>query len=171
MDTLDRMRRRFEVEEFYYEEAAMLDERRYRDWLALFTDDAHYWMPIRRTTTAKETGGEFSSPDGMAYFDDDRATLEIRVRKLESGYSWSEDPPSRTRRFITNVRVLADLGHELTVECNFHLYRTRLESDVDSWIGLRRDVLRRVGGSFRIAGRKIFLDQTVLFSRNLSSFF
>jgi biphenyl 2,3-dioxygenase subunit beta len=75
------------------------------------------------------------------------------------------------RHLITNVRVVADDGHELQVESNFHVYRTRLRSEEDSWIGLRRDLLRRVDGSFRIADRKIFLEQTVLLSRNLSNFF
>jgi biphenyl 2,3-dioxygenase beta subunit len=72
---------------------------------------------------------------------------------------------------IHNVRVLAVDGEELTVESNFHLYRTRLESDEDSWIGRRRDRLRRVDGALRIAGRHVFLDQTVILSRNLSNFF
>ena len=97
--------------------------------------------------------------------------LETRVRKLETGYAWAEDPPSRTRHFVTNIRVIGEDGNDLTVESNFHLYRTRLNSEEDSWIGLRRDVLRRVDGSFRIADRKIFIEQTVILSRNLSNFF
>ena len=171
LNLLARMQRQFELEQFYFEEAAMLDERRYADWVELFTDDTHYWMPIRRTRTINELDKEFSSPEGMAYFDDDKAMLETRVRKLETGYAWAEDPPSRTRHFVTNVRVIGEEGNELTAESNFHLYRTRLNSEEDSWIGLRRDVLRRVDGSFKIADRKIFIDQTVLLSRNLSNFF
>ena len=62
-------------------------------------------------------------------------------------------------------------GEELTVESNFHLYRSRLETDQDSWIGRRRDVLRRVDGQLRIAKRHIFLETTLLQSRNLSNFF
>ena len=72
---------------------------------------------------------------------------------------------------ITNVRVVEDAGSELSVESNFHLYRTRLKSEEDSWIGSRRDVLRRTGDSFLIAKRTIMLEQTVLLSRNLSNFF
>jgi biphenyl 2,3-dioxygenase beta subunit len=93
------------------------------------------------------------------------------VAKLNSGRSWAEDPPSRTRHLITNVRVVRDSGRELEVESNFHVYRTRLNSEESSWIGSRRDLLRRVEGSFQIADRKIFLEQTVLLSRNLSNFF
>jgi biphenyl 2,3-dioxygenase beta subunit len=107
----------------------------------------------------------------MALFDDDKTLLETRVKKLATGYSWSEDPPSRTRHIITNVRVLEQNGDEITVEANFHLYRTRLEADEDSWIGRRRDVLRRVDSELRIAERRVFLEQTLIKSRNLSNFF
>src|SRR6266550_8306316 len=121
---LARMQRQFEIEQFYFDEAAMLDECRYADWVELFTDDTHYWMPIRRTRTINELDKEFSSPEGMSYFDDDKAMLETRVRKLETGYAWAEDPPSRTRHFVTNIRVIGEDGNDLTVESNFHLYRT-----------------------------------------------
>ena len=170
-DVLEKMKLQYQVEDFYREEAATLDERRYADWILLFTDDTHYWMPIRRTRTVNELDKEFSKPGEMAYFDDDKAMLESRVRKLETGYAWAEDPPSRTRHLIGGVRILKDDGNELTVESNFHLYRTRLNSEEDSWIGMRRDQLRRDGDTFKIADRKIFLEQTVILSRNLSNFF
>ena len=94
---LDRMLLQHEVEQFLYAEAALLDARRYRDWLALLADDVHYWMPIRRTMTSAELDREFTRLGDMAYFDDDREMLEMRVRKLEAGSAWSEDPPSRSR--------------------------------------------------------------------------
>jgi len=161
----------YEVERFYYDEAALLDAHRYEDWLALFADDAHYFMPIRRTRTQRELGKEFTQPGEMAFFDDTKQSLTGRIIKLKTGKAWAEDPPSRTRHLITNIRILKDDGHTLDVESNFHLYRTRLNSEESSWIGSRRDVLRRVAGSFQIADRKIFLEQTVLLSRNLSNFF
>jgi biphenyl 2,3-dioxygenase beta subunit len=107
----------------------------------------------------------------MAFFDDTKVLLAGRIKKLRSGRSWAEDPPSRTRHLITNVRILKDDGRTFEVESNFHLYRTRLNSEETSWIGSRRDVLRRVEGCFQIVDRKIFLEQTVLLSRNLSNFF
>ena len=161
----------YEVERFYYDEAALLDAHQYEEWLALFSDDAHYFMPIRRTRAKRELDQEFTQPGEMAYFSDTKTLLAGRVEKLKSGRSWAEDPPSRTRHLITNVRIVKDNGRTLEVESNFHLYRTRLNSEETSWIGSRRDVLRRVKGSFQIADRKIFLEQTVLLSRNLSNFF
>ena len=168
---LEAMYRQYEVEQFYYEEAALLDDRRFTEWLALLAADIHYWMPIRRTVMADDLENEFTKPGAMAYFDDDKALLEARVKKLATGFSWSEDPPSRTRHNVTNIRVVACEGDEITVESNFHLYRTRLESDEDEWIGRRRDVLRKVDGELKIAKRHLFLEQTVLQSRNMSNFF
>ena len=161
----------YEVERFYYDEAALLDAHQYEKWLTLFSDDAHYFMPIRRTRAKRELDQEFTQPGEMAYLSDTKTLLAGRVEKLKSGRSWAEDPPSRTRHLITNVRIVKDNGRTLEVESNFHLYRTRLNSEETSWIGSRRDVLRRVEGSFQIADRKIFLEQTVLLSRNLSNFF
>ena len=167
----ERMLLKHEVEEFLFLEADVLDSRRYEDWLDLLTEDIHYWMPVRRTTTAREAGREFTKPGGVAFFDDDFATLKMRVDRMLLGGAWAEDPPSRTRRLIANVRIVDRTEDEVTVSSNFQLYRTRLASEEDSWIGRREDVLRRVDGEFRLARRHIFLEQTVILSQNLSSLF
>jgi biphenyl 2,3-dioxygenase beta subunit len=161
----------YAVEQFLYAEAALLDARKYREWLGLLADDIHYWMPIRRTVTLADIDREFTKPGEMAYFDDNRDVLEMRVRKLEAGSAWSEDPPSRSRHFVSNVRVLEVAGGEITVEACFHLYRSRLNSEETSWFGRRVDVLRRDGESFRLARRHIFLDQTVILATNMSTIF
>ena len=153
MSLAERALLQYEVEQFLYEEAALLDARRYRDWLGLIADDIHYWMPIRRTVTISDLDREFTKPGYMAFFDDDRELLEMRVKKLEAGSAWSEDPPSRSRHFVANVRITDVAGEEITCDVAFHLYRTRLESEVDSWVGRRTDVLRREGGGFRIVKR------------------
>lgn len=159
------------VEQFYYTEAALLDNYELEKWVALFSDDTHYFMPIRRTRLRRELDLEFTKPGQAAYFDDDKTTLMIRQQKFATGTAWAEDPPSRTRHLITNIRITEDRGEELDVESYFHVYRTRLRSDVDSWVGRRLDTLRRHNGSFLIARRHILLDQTVLLSRNLSTLF
>jgi len=167
----ERVLLQYEVEQFLYAEAALPDARRYRDWLTLVTDDIHYWMPIRRTVTLSDLDLEFTKPGAVAYFDDDRQLLEMRVKKLESSSAWSENPPSRSRHMVSNVRITDVTGEEITAEASFHLYRTRLNSEVDSWVGRRVDVLRRHDGSFRLARRHIFLDQTVILSTNMSTIF
>lgn len=171
MSRSERTALQYEVEQFLYDEAALLDARKYREWLGLVTDDIHYWMPIRRTVTKKDLDLEFTKPGDMAFFDDDRTVLEMRIKKLEASSAWSEDPPSRSRHFVSNVRVLEVRGDEITVDVCFHLYRTRLNTDVDSWVGRRTDVLRRSPNGFKIARRHIFLDQTVIVSKNMSTIF
>jgi len=165
------MNLQYDIEQFYYREARTLDERRYRDWLNFFADDIHYWMPIRRTMTVDQLDQEFTNEDEVSYFNDDRSQLESRVFKLETGFAWSEDPPSRTRHLITNVMLEEAPDGELAVESNFMLYRTRLNSEEDTWVGLRKDRLRQVDGKWKIAKRTILLDQTVILSKNLSNFF
>jgi biphenyl 2,3-dioxygenase beta subunit len=167
----ERMALQYEVEQFLYAEAALLDARRHRDWLALVTDDIHYWMPIRRTVTLADLDLEFTKPGGMAYFDDDRGILEMRVKKLEAGSAWSEDPPSRSRHLVSNVRILGVEGAEIAVEVSFHLMRTRLNSELTEWFGRREDLLRRGEGGLRLARRHIFLDQTVIPTTNMSTLF
>ena len=73
----------YEVEQFLYREAALLDDRRFAEWFALIADDIHYWMPIRRTVTVENLHLEYARADGMAYFDDDKADLRMRVEKLQ----------------------------------------------------------------------------------------
>lgn len=167
----DRMLLTFEVEEFLFAEADLLDSRRYQEWLDVLTDDIHYWMPIRRTTQAKDVHLEFTKPGGMALFNDDKRLLTMRVERLLGGRAWAEDPPSRTRRLITNIRVVDVEREDVTVHSNFKLYRTRLNSEEDSWIGRREDVIRRVDGQFKLARRHVFLEQTVILSQNMSSLF
>ena len=166
-----RMRLQYEVEQFLYEEAALLDARRFRDWFALLAEDIHYWMPIRRTVTSDNLHLEFTKIGEVGYFDDDKTVLGMRLKKLEAGSSWSEEPPSRSRHFVSNVRITAVEGDEVTVECAFHLYRSRLNTESDSWIGRREDVLRRSGGGFLLARRHIYLDQTLIRSTNMSVLF
>lgn len=170
-DLLGAMLLHYEVEKFLYDEAALLDERQYSAWLELFTQDVSYWMPIRRTKTTKDQHREFTAKGEMAFIDDDHAMLAMRVKRLKTGYAWAEDPPSRVRRLITNVRVVAVEDDTIDVHSNFNIYRTRLNSDEDSWIGHREDRLRRVDGKLMICARSIFLEQTVLLSPNLSNFF
>ncbi|GAA1865980.1 3-phenylpropionate/cinnamic acid dioxygenase subunit beta [Pseudonocardia ailaonensis] len=170
-DKLAAMYQQYEVEQFYTHEAALLDHSRFEEWVELFTDDTVYFMPIRRTVPRRNLAKEFTRRGEMAFFDDEKATLVGRVQKLATGTAWAEDPPSRTRHLVTNVRIVADRGTELTVETCFHLYRTRLKSEIDEWIGRREDVLRRTEDGLRIARRDIYLDQTILLSQNLSNFF
>ena len=161
----------FEVQQFLFREARLLDERRFDEWLDLFTADTRYWMPGRFNSGGKGQTG-ITVPGELALMEDTKKTLTTRVARLATGMAWSEEPPSRTRHLITNVMVeRAQNEDELLVHSNFLIYRTRLERDLDTFVGQREDILRKAEGSWKIASRTILLDQSVLATSNLSVFF
>lgn len=166
-----RMELQFEIEQFLYAEAALIDGRQYRAWLDLWTEDCSYWMPIRRTVTLSDIEREFTKRGDMSFYDDDKRTLAMRVAKMESGSSWSEDPPSRTRHIVGNVRIVGVEGDEIDVEVAFLLYRSRLNTEETTWVGRRADRLRRVNGELRLCAREIYLDQTLIRATNMSTLF
>ncbi|MFJ6660314.1 aromatic-ring-hydroxylating dioxygenase subunit beta [Streptomyces sp. NPDC091377] len=164
-----------DVEQFLYAEAELLDQRRFQEWNDLFTEDVHYWLPTRTTRTNRERDREIAGRDESALIDDDAFFLTGRVRRYSSGISWSEEPPSRTRRLITNIRVAPGTEPgELHVVSNFYVYRSRLERHQDWFVGERFDTLRPAapdtGYPYRIAARKIVLEQTTLLAPSLSIF-
>ena len=176
-DALARLLLTHEVAEFLYREAELLDERRFEEWLALFTDDCHYWMPLRRNVPRDEPEREFSRAGAdVNWFDEGKDTLTRRVRQILTGVHWAEEPPSRTCHVVTNVQVLSATPAgpsptEVGVKSRFIVYRNRVETETDFLVGKREDLLRRVRGDWRIARRKIVLDQNVLLAKNLTVFF
>lgn len=159
------------VEQFLYDEAALLDSHNYRVWLGLFTEDCRYWMPIRETKVASHADEEFTRPGEMAFYDENKERLAARVEKILSPYAWSESPRPSTRRMYSNIRVIAVDGEDLTVTCNFTFYRCALDTEIDWFVGRREDILRINDDSFLIAGRSIYLDQTVICAKNMTQFF
>ena len=161
-----------EVEEFLYHEAELLDERRYEEWLDLFTEDTRYWMPMRRNVPADELDREFTREGAdVNWFDEGKDTLTRRVKQIRTGVHWAEQPPSRICHIVSNVQILEAGPDEIRVKSRFLLYRNRVETETDFLVGKREDLLRRVDGGFRIARRKIVLDQNVLLAKNLTFFF
>lgn len=176
----------FEVAQLYYEEADLLDDGRYVDWLELLADDLEYWMPIRTNRLRRQQALSIAARGEAAYYDETKESLAWRIRRFDSGMAWAEDPPSRTRHLVTNVQVRhADPAvHEgfgpddLVATSNFIVYRTRLEREENIFAGKRTDVLRRTrspegatDGRLQVARREILLDVTILQSKNISTFF
>ena len=163
---------RHQIEDFYFLEAELLDDRKLREWLGLLAADIRYWMPIRHNPLERpaDVSEELSKPGEAYYFDDTLKSLKIRVERAYAKNAWAEVPPSRTRHMITNIRIKKDDGDEIEVYSNFLVYRTRMESDKDMFVGTRQDTLRRMNGSFKIARRTIILDQAVLDAKNISVF-
>jgi 3-phenylpropionate/cinnamic acid dioxygenase small subunit len=169
---MERLLLRQEVEDFLYHEAELLDERRYEAWLDLLTEDVHYFMPMRRNVPADEREREFTRPGrDVNWFDEGKDTLTRRVRQIQTGIHWAEQPPSRICHLVANVQVTSAGPDEVGVKSRFLIYRNRVETETDVLVGKREDVLRRVDGGFKIARRTIVLDQSVLLAKNLTFFF
>ena len=166
-----------EIEEFLFHEAELLDERKFEEWLDLLTDDIRYWMPMRRNVKFGELDREFTREgQDINWFDEGKATLDRRVRQILTGVHWAEEPLSRICHFVTNVQILNATPSpsdptEVSVKCRFLVYRNRVETETDFLVGKREDTLRNVNGSWKIAQRKIILDQNVLLAKNLTFFF
>lgn len=158
-----------EIAEFLYREAALLDSNHLEEWLELLTDDISYEMPLRMTRER----GEPDVSHQTGHFSEDRRSLELRVKRLATDFGWAENPPSRTRRFISNIRVETTQNpDEVKAGSYFLLYRSRGSStQADLISGERRDVLRKRDGRWRLASRLILVDQAVLGTRNLAIFF
>ena len=160
----------FALMQFYIREAWLLDERRLKEWLDLFTDDVLYFMPRRKNVHRREAARELTPLGDLAILEEDKRYLEMRVARLDSGMAWAEDPPSRTRHLIGNLEAIALDNGEVRAKTAFLVYRSHLETDAQLLSGCREDVLRPVDGSWKIARRTIVLDANVLLDKNLSVF-
>jgi 3-phenylpropionate/cinnamic acid dioxygenase small subunit len=166
-----------DIEEFLYQEAELLDERRFEAWLELFTEDARYWMPLRRNVKFGELDREFTrAGQDINWFDEGKDTLTRRVRQILTGVHWAEEPLSRICHMVANVQILhatpsVSEPAEVTAKCRFLVYRNRVETETDLFVGKREDVLRKVDSQWKIAQRKVILDQNVLLAKNLTFFF
>jgi len=169
----------FEVEQFYYDEAELLDDGRFTDWLELLADDLDYWMPTRTNRLRRQQALAIAARGEAAFYDETKESLAWRIRRFDSGMAWAEDPPSRTRHLVTNVVVRhIDSSHhpdfspdDLEVRSAFLVYRNRLEREENVFAGRRIDILRRAEGGLQVARRVILLDQNVLQAKNISTFF
>lgn len=161
--------RHLQAHQFLVDEAYLLDAQRYEEWLDTLTDDIRYLMPVRVTTAL---GAGFDTAPGMAHFDEDKYSLGRRVARFRTEHAWTEDPPSRLRHFITNVRTFADTGaDELLVQSAELLFRSRGDVNEPALVSCgREDVLRRDDDRWRLARRTIAVDESVLRMQNLAVF-
>src|SRR3954453_20647098 len=97
-----------EIAQFLYSEAELLDERRHDQWLALLANDIRYWMPMRRNVKYDETEREFTrETEDINWFDEGKDTLTRRVRQIQTGIHWAEEPQSRISHMVSNVQILS----------------------------------------------------------------
>jgi len=158
-----------EIEQFLFFEASLIDEHRFRDWLGLLAEDVTYTLSTNTQALVRDRRRGVAPPRSYI-FHDNKDTLERRVARLESGFAWAEEPQSRTRHILTNIRILAVAGDEVTVTLNYLVHRAAKQRDHHSFIGTRVDRVRRHGESWLVASRALELDEFVLMSASVPIF-
>lgn len=155
--------------ETLYDEAAALDERRFDEWVAMLGEDLIYTAPVRLTRSGPNKDRDVMRT--MMHFDDNYQSILMRTGRLSKS-AWAEDPPSRTRRFVTNVRV-AEWHNADEYEVSSYLYveRSRFDDSHNETISAeRRDIWRLVNGAYKLARREIIVDQSTLGMSNFAIF-
>jgi p-cumate 2,3-dioxygenase beta subunit len=155
--------RRGDIEDFLYQEAALLDEWRLDDWLDLLTDDAAYYVPSNDAPESNHRSALFIVAD-------DINRIRARVKRLKDTQAHAEFPHSRTRRMISNVRITGTEGDKMTVEANFVVHRFRRGAPERKFVGKYMYVLTTSGESIKIAERRAILDSTELGAMGAVSF-
>jgi p-cumate 2,3-dioxygenase beta subunit len=152
---------RAEIEDFLYHEAALLDAWRLDEWLSLLTGDATYRVPSNDAPQADPASALFTIADDMH-------RLRGRVTRLKDPHAHAEFPPSRTRRLISNVRIVQQ--DPLLAEANFIVHRFRANESVRQYVGRYRYGLVVQDGSLKIRSREAILDAMELGSLGSVSF-
>lgn len=167
-----------DIEDFYYHEADLLDERRFREWLDLLAEDITYFMPIRRNVKFGQHAARENTRqgEGISWFDEDKWTLTKRVDQILTGVHYAEEPLSRITHMVSNVQIKAarpEIGEarELDVSSRFLVYQNRVEYETHTFVGRRHDTLRLTDQGWKIARREILLEQSILLAKNLTTFF
>lgn len=138
--------------EFLYREARLADEARYAEWHALWTEDGVYWVPA---TTDSKVDPEHH----ISHIYDNRARIDTRIKLLQTGHRYSQEPASLMRRLISNIEVEVGGDGELIVESNFILGELSIQAkhEMHWWVGRTTHRLRRVDGALRMSGKKVVL--------------
>jgi 3-phenylpropionate/cinnamic acid dioxygenase small subunit len=167
-----------DIEDFYYREADLLDERRFRCWLDLLAEDITYFMPIRRNVKFGQHAARENTRqgEGISWFDEDKWTLTKRVDQILTGVHYAEEPLSRITHMVSNVQIRAarpqiDGASELDASSRFLVYQNRVEYETYTFVGRRHDTLRLTDQGWKIAKREILLEQSILLAKNLTTFF
>jgi 3-phenylpropionate/cinnamic acid dioxygenase small subunit len=167
-----------EVEEFLYDEANMLDERRFHEWLETLADDLQYFMPMEfNVKFGEHAAREFTTREKhMSWFNEGKWTLKKRAEQILTGVHWAEEPMSRVCRIVSNVQLSAlennSAGElEVDVSSRFLIYQNRCEYEQYFFVGDRADRMRRTAEGWRLAKREVRIHQNVLLAKNLTVFF
>jgi 3-phenylpropionate/cinnamic acid dioxygenase small subunit len=161
-----------ELEQLFYLEADLLDERRYEEWLELLADDFQWSMPLRMNVKFDEVPWRENTRAGSEtlWVDENKKTVTQRVQQILTGEHWAEEPFSRVSHLVTNIRLKEADSSSAALSARFLVYRNRMEAETDILAGRRLDWLTRVGDEWRFSRREVLVDQNVLLAKNLTFF-
>src|ERR1700730_19371450 len=159
---MERVGLRQQFEDLLYREAWLLDHDRLEEWLDLLSEAIHYWAPVRADMNrGKEV---FTPPLRLAFFDDNKDVLRLRVARIRTGAAHADEPPSRVRHLVTNVQVLdAPNPDTAKIASNFIVFKSRRTREENLFVGCREDLWRCEGGfGWKLEERMILLDHNVI---------
>lgn len=143
-----------DLQAFFTREADLLDDWQLPAWLELLAPGVQYVIPPLGAPDA-------NAADTVFLIVDDEVRLKSRVRQLMSHAAWAENPRSRTRRLITNVRIRSEQGSEIQAAANFAVWRFQHQS-ADVYVGRYENTFVRDRGALRLRMRKVILDMESL---------
>ena len=166
--------------QFYYTEARLLDERKYQQWLGLLTENVAYVMParhvpildpaLRETEALLDISQDTSHGLQAPLRDDNYFTLSIRVMRSFKMNSWTDNPPPRTTRLVSNIEAqYAPEGVE--TYSNVAIAYSRSGRDNVIYTARRQDMLRITENGIKIARRKVMLDWNIIEAPSIGLFF
>lgn len=166
----------WQIQQFLFHEADLLDGRQFNDWLGLLDERISYRMPLVRNVRRDAVSQEYSGVGEAAWFDEGIETLRQRVAQLNTGIHWVEEPASRISHLVSNIRVLShqvdsDGTETAHVRSRFLVYQNRLQGEVSLFVGKRNDTLIKGSSGWKILAREILIDQNVLLAKALTTFF
>ncbi|GAA1382144.1 3-phenylpropionate/cinnamic acid dioxygenase subunit beta [Pseudonocardia kongjuensis] len=170
--TTDLRALQWEIEQFLYREADLLDERRLDEWLDTLHEDLEYQVPLRRNVHSDDRALDHTRAglDAM-WFDEGKETLAKRVAQLATGEHWAEEPMSRVSHVVTNVRPVRVGADDVDLTSRLLVHRNRVDTETNILVGRRKDTLVRDGdGGWLLRKRVVLLDQSVLMTKNLTFF-
>jgi 3-phenylpropionate/cinnamic acid dioxygenase small subunit len=160
-----------DIVDFLYDEAEMLDNLEFKAWAATLAKDLEYNVPIRHTRSSRQLKETYVRT--VQHMHDDYGSIMLRIMRMtDTKSAWGEDPPSRCKRLVTNVRVYkTQKPNEYKVQSYELVTRSRFDSDHFDLIPCERhDIIRKDGSSLLLARREALIDQTVIGTPNLGIF-
>lgn len=158
-----------QITNFLYQESYFLDNRKYKEWLELLSEDLVYVMPMRETVEGVNIE---NIAEDSAFFDETKSSLKTRVNRLYTKSAWVENPATRQRHFVSNVFIeIGDNADEYKVRSYFLYKRSRGSMiETEEMFGQRNDIIRLVGEDWKLVSRRILPDQAVITTMNMSMF-